>query len=308
MSSTGNFIQRNGFGGYGDPNNLLTRSYGQPANSNPFGGGNIPQYGSPGGGMNMLESLGSSLGGGLLSSLGDKAGEWLGLTPDISKSSSAQAIDWGLNKALDYGQRLTGESMYNAMGDTGKSAVMSNVKNALNSLTNSARAQNNANAMERNASDVMQGANRYGNLAMDQTNQRTGGMVNAAMGTAKASGAGPAATAAMLGSLGKGISAGNADLATQLMGAYNQSLGQSEQMRGGAQNVLQSDLGQRFQQNVQPYMANLNQGVSSLANNITNEANQSAMDQARTNPLAGIAGGMGMLGSGGLSQLMSLWG
>jgi hypothetical protein len=129
------------------------------------------------------------------------------------------------------------------------------------------------------------------------------------MGDLRASGATPAAKAAaasqLIGSQGQGMMGLLANAGQQ----YQSAIANAANMTNAQQDIMQKDITNRYGMYVDPYKAQLNQGISSLAAAQGSEAVQSARQNAVANPMAGLASGLGQSGEMGLGKFaMSLLG
>ena len=243
--------------------------------------------------------LSMALGGGL-GALGDNL-----LSPDYSNSMGNQSMTNAVNDVIGQAPGLMNASMYNAAGQVGGDAVRSGFGNALSSLQNSAAAISDANAMRDMATRQLSALGSQASLSRQMAENQVGNMRRDTMNQLRASGASPAAMAAVAGKLGAGAQGS----ATGLLGAYgqamNQATAQAGSLRSQASNLLGQDLASRNAIFVDPYKAQMNQGITSLAGQLGTQAANNAYSEQQNfnNPLAGLAGGLGMGGAG----LMGNW-
>ena len=255
--------------------------------------------------MGILDSLlgiGGMAGGGILGSLGWGLGEALGLTPDVRGSVGTQSIEQALGMVQQAGPGLTQAAMYNPAGQTGAN-VGQTFQRKLDQLGQSGQAINTANRMRSlGGQGVSTALSQFGS-SQTQAAQQAGALRRSLMSSLSGSGASPAAMAGVAGTLGQGVQQGATQALAQGQQAYGRAIGQAGQLTGQAQNVLDQNLALRNQIYVDPYKAQINQGLMNLPGQFARSIS-SSVEQARTNPLAGLAGGLGMWGSGSLLESM----
>lgn len=269
-----------------------------------------------------LPMLGLGLLGGGIDAAGWGIGEILnnvlGLSPDFSsgQSSSQQATEHATNFAIDTvvnrGEELTGAGMYNAMGGTGKGEVQAAAELALGNLTPGATAISDAGRMRRAATDMMGTATRQGVSAMRAAGREAGNLRQDITNALALQNANPAAIAASAGKINQATGGTLADTFSRAMSTKQQALGQASSTYGAASQLMDQARNSRFQTDVVPYMAQVNQGVTGLAGALApalgtsaGESAQRSEEQFRTNPLSGLASVMGQA-TGGLMQNWAL--
>ncbi len=252
--------------------------------------------------MPPLLSLLMSGGGGILGSLGDKLSESLGLTPDVASSTGTQSISQGLQMAQQAAPGLTQAAMYNQAGQTGAD-VGQTFQRKLDQLGQSSQAINTANRMRSLGGQGISNALSQFGSSQTQAAQQAGALRRSLTGAM--AGRSPASIAGAMGSLGQGVQQGATQALAQGQQSYGQATGLAGSLTGQAQNVLGQDLALRNQIYVDPYKAQVNQGIMGMPGQFARNISGS-VEQARTNPLAGFASGLGMWGSGSLLESMGM--
>ena len=215
-----------------------------------------------------------------------------------SGANASQGLSQGIRDVTASAPSLTQASMYNAAGYTG-SDVQNTFGRQLDSLQNSVQARQAATAMRNLGSQALSNVGTQYSNARSQANQAMGDVRRNLMGALSAGGASPAAMAASIGRFGDAGRQTASALYGEAGNQYMNALGLAGNMQGQAQNILGQDLALRNQIYVDPYRAQLNQGVAGLAGDIAQAQSQIGMqkDHLVTQPWAGLASGLGDLGS-----------
>lgn len=248
-------------------------------------------------GVGILGSLASTAINPILSST---------LGSSVSKSVTDPAKEM-FNFAVDNGQRLTKNSMYNAAGDTGQT-VNSNFERYKNSTGNSAQGQMEYNRQLSLANGALDTAMANGRNTMDMTNRNAGRAMNKTMDFSSLAG-GPAS--ALSASASTGTSAANEGALAgmgQAGNAMSQGVANSSQIGGTAAQGRMADFNQQYDSYVKPYMAQVNGAVGSAAN-AGMQVGASAGTQAANaveniNPLKGLESFTGTYVGGEMTKSM----
>lgn len=246
----------------------------------------------------LLMGLGGQALGGVAGALGNKMSEW------ISGESSSEAQTNLMNQLMQQGTQNNRSDvlsrMFNAAGQQG-SQVGASHKMALDSLGQSTGALRDANALRSQADQMLSNANQQASATQMTTQNSLGNMRRDAMDAMRGT-ASPAAMAGALGKMGQGAAQAGSQMYAQNMQALNQAGAQAGGMRSAATEMLAKDLANRNQIYVKPYEAQVSGGslADTAANQYGSVSSSVSRDMVANNPLAGIASGLGQLGTAGM--------
>jgi len=224
--------------------------------------------------MAGLEALAAPLLGGGINYFGNLLGKDQFGSSSASESAGIKGMEYGLDAALGAAPALTQASMYNEAGQTGP-AVRQGFETALGGLTNSMSAIASANAQNAAGDRALSNVGTTTSIARQVAENNLRNARTNITDTARLSGMPASALTAAASAAGRSGAQGALALGGQSTAAAAQANQMAAQGAAGAQNTLGQDLSLRNQIYVDPYKAQLNQGVAGLAGKLAGDSSSS---------------------------------
>lgn len=257
-------------------------------------------------GIDSLIGLGTQALGGVADSLGWKLGQGLvgDDTSNYGSSPWSSGADVGWDMVAGKAPQLLGDTLSNAAGQIGQEARIGHEK-AIGGLTNSAQAMAAANRLRSLGDKSLGAASSAADASRAASERGLSAALNNVKNVMSARGGPLAAVSRTASNMGQGAASSLMGAVSNSANQYNNALGLASRNTAQASGILNQDLANRNQIFVKPYETQTNQAALTAATNMAakgGESAQTASQQNLTNPLSGLAGGLGFLGQFGLGN------